>query len=179
MPLSLTAADQIFSFACSVGPIFLKNKPFLSDPVFVYYLRIAFVGVIILQLASYFYIRNQIKAINNQTKFKYKNQNGVTDEEIEMSTYDYDLEECNKAIRSLFFHSAIAVLVHWKFKGIQPVLIQTMGVLKPILFSGLFREYIYGQKLVRPWDKNMIYGSIVEEVVEIKDEKSKKRKKEE
>ena len=175
MPLSLTTAEQIFSMVTSVIPMVFGKKINSLSAGYTNILRGLFVAVILFQIGCYIYIKYQIAAVNNQTRFKYKKANPMSEEEIEISVFDYDMEDCNKAVKSLLLGAGISLFIHWKFKGIQPIVSQILGVFKPLLFSGSLREYIYHQKLQRPWEKNYLYGSVtVEDVVEIKEDEDRK-----
>lgn len=180
MPLTITAAEQIFTMATSMVPIVLGKKLFFFKEEYTKIMLGLFGFSIVFQLMILFFVRSKITSTNNQTKFKYKSNNPMQEEEIEMTVYDYDLSEVTKSIRGIFFSGVIAVAVKWKFKSIQPMFSFIVGNLKLLLFSGLVREYVYQQKMLRPWDKNYLYGSVtVEDVVEIKEESPKKDTKKE
>lgn len=177
MSISITTAEQIVGFAFSIGAMaFSKNNIFSSDRA-VMAIRIAFILSSLIQIGAYLFIRQKIISTNNQNKFKYKSTAPLQDDEIEMSVYEYDMAECTKAIKGTIFQVLITSFIHYKWKGIQPVLIQAIGIVKPVLFSGLFREYIYSQKMERPFEKNMLFStsaSTEEPVVqEIKSNKKK------
>ena len=166
MPLSLTTAEKITGPVLSILPMLMGKNAFFLQPHYALYVRAMFALSVIFQLLCYFYIKQRIVAVNNQLKFKDKKMNANEEIEVEKTVYAYDLEECVSAVKSLVFSALIAIFVNWKFKSTQPMFSQAIGIIKPILFSGLFREYIYGQKLLRPWDKNYVYGSCtVENVV--------------
>ncbi|OQS55391.1 hypothetical protein EHP00_1214 [Ecytonucleospora hepatopenaei] len=178
MPVSLTTAEKILGPLLSLVPMLLGKNAFYMKPEYTNLIRMLFVFSIVFQLLCYQIIKSKIIKVNNQTRFKNKVQGQMEEEEVEISVYDYDMGECKAAMKKVVFDAAIAIVVHWKFKSIQMMFGNVLGLIKPLLFSGLFREYIYGQKLQRPWDKNYIYGSYTVENVK-EEEKSKVKEVEE
>lgn len=167
--IALTTAEKIAGPLLSIVPMVLGKNAFYMKDEYKLYIRIAFVFSIIFQLTCYQIIKSKITATNNQSKFKNKVQGAVEEEEVEVTVYDYDIAECNAAMKKVVFDAVIAIVVNWKFKSIQMMFGNILGLIKPILFSGLFREYLYGQKLLRPWEKNAVYGTLTTEDAEIKE----------
>ncbi|ORD97012.1 hypothetical protein A0H76_168 [Hepatospora eriocheir] len=159
MGITITFAEQLFGFlinALSIGPgkNMLKDKERFTVQILAVYLISK-----ILTFVLFMYIRSKILKRNNQTSFKTNKtvSFGVT-EEIEMKYIDYDLEECNKNLKGEVFGLLINLGMFYKFRNLTSLVSSAFNILKPILFNGLVREYVYGQYLVRPFEDNDIFG---------------------
>lgn len=163
MPVTLNSADQFLGFAISMAAMQCSKKPFMNDSGFILGLRIAFGLSVILQMAVALYIKRQIVTMNDKTTFKYRSEpslfNTTEGEEIEISNCEYDLNEVNKIFRTCLLQSLIITLVHIKWSVTQPILIQSTTFFRNLVFSPLYRAHLYGMKIIRPFDKNMLFAA--------------------
>lgn len=164
MALSLQSADQFFSFVVSMGAMQFSKKPFMQDAKIILILRVAFCVSIILQALFALYIRQKIIKTNDQKKFKMKNDPGFfkttegdQEEEVEMSYFEYDLNEVNKILRASLLQGVIVGIIHYKWNAVQPLVIQSLGIFRNLIFNGLYRAHIYGMTVLRPFELNMLF----------------------
>lgn len=164
MAFSLQSADQFFSFVVSMGAMQFTKKPFMQDQRVIFILRVAFCASIILQALFAFYIRQKIIKTNDQKKFKMKNDPGFfknaeadQQEEVEISYFEYDLNEVNKILRACLLQGIIVGIIHYKWNATQPLIIHALGIFRNLIFSSLYRAHIYGMNVLRPFELNMIF----------------------
>lgn len=187
MPIALNSADQFLGFAISILGMQFSKRGFMTDPSFIPVLRIAFGLSVICQIAAALYIRMIVAAKNDRTVFKYKAEPSLFNtgalEETEMTNVEYDTAEINKTLRTCCIQSLIIAFVHYRWNITQPILIQSATFLRNMMFNPLYRAHIYGMKILRPYDRNMLFetassSSAAEPVVEDVTESEKKKKKE-
>ncbi|KAI5169571.1 hypothetical protein PAEPH01_0823 [Pancytospora epiphaga] len=189
MPVTLSAADRFVGFAISIIAMQFGKNPIMTDPRAINALRIAFGLSIIFQFAASLYIWKRIMAKNDQNLLKYKPEASLfstgNEGEIETTVRNYDISEINKTLKALAFQTVALLAVHAKWNVTQPLFIQSFGFLRQVFFSPLYRAYIYGMKIARPYEDNMLFEGSSQEptevVVEVEPEVSttEKRKKKE
>lgn len=185
MALSLQSADQFLSFAISMIAMQFSKKPFMLEPKAILALRIAFGLSIILQVLFAFLIRQKILKTNDQKKFKMKSEQNFMsapaenqEDEVEISYFDYDLNEVNKMLRACLLQGVVVGIIHFKWNVTQPLLIQSTAFIRNLLFNSLYRAHIYGMTVIRPFDLNLLFPKSEEPVQEPSITQEKKKKKE-
>lgn len=187
MAVSLQSADQFVSFAISMLAMQLNKRPFMLDPKVIFILRVAFVVSMLSQALIAFYTRKRIMKTNDQKKFKLKNEPTLfgtpenQEEEVEMSYYEYDLNETNKMLRGSLLQGLVIGLIHYKWKVTQPLMIQATGLLRNLFFNSLYRAHVFGMEVLRPFDRNLLFSTAAVDTPAPTDAsvQEKKKKKEE
>lgn len=187
MEISLSMADQILG---NLLPMFISHvykKTLFKDPKFVKYMLYSFAVSATLQLLIALYIKNCIAKKANNAKFKFKPQMSVlnlaeeTTDEIEITCSEYDANEATKLLRGLFFSCAVGLFMFYKMNNEKALFIQTFGLLKNMFFSPLYRAYLFGLEIKRPFEKNLLFstGTTEEQSEPAPTKVEKKKKKEE
>lgn len=187
MEITLPAAEQFLGIVFTLAVIQMIKKPFMSDPLVVNSIRVAFFTSAVIQLLIAYYIKRKIGKTNSQKKFKYKpeasllNVSESPDQEVEITYSEYDSNEATKMLRSIAFQTVLYTVLAFKFKNTQPMLLQTLNLLKNMALSPLYRAYLYGMEVERPFERNLLFSSRKEEPVASAPaaEDKKKKKKEE
>lgn len=181
MAVSLVSADQFLSFGLSLASMQLNKKAFVKDPRFLLGIRISFVVSILLQVLIALYMRRRIIKTNDQRKVKTKAPQSLfgaqegTEEEVEISFFEYDLNEVNKILRSSILQGLIVGFIHYKWGVPHPLLMQSSALIRNLLFSCLYRAHLYGMDVLRPFELNMLFQKLQPAVEEIPAEKKKKK----
>ena len=163
MEITLPAAEQFVSLLLNFGFMQFSKKPVMKDPQIVLYIRIFFVISALLQIAICLYIKRKIASTNCQKKFKYKPTSSIMglseneDNEVEISYAEYDSNEATSMLRSVAFQSVLYTVISWKYGNSPSMLILAFGIIKKLLFSPLYRAYIFGVEIERPYEKNLLF----------------------
>ncbi|ELA41797.1 uncharacterized protein VICG_01149 [Vittaforma corneae ATCC 50505] len=164
MEITLPAAEQFLGIIFTLAVVQMIKKPFMSDPLVVKAIRIAFFVSAVIQLLIAYYIKRKIGKTNSQKKFKYKpeasllNVSENPDQEIEITYSEYDSNEATKMLRSIAFQTVLYTALAFKFKNTQPMLLQTLNLLKNMFLSPLYRAYLYGMEVERPFERNLLFS---------------------
>lgn len=183
MEITLSSADQVLGLVFTLGAMQVSKTPFMSKPDVINYIRIAFAVSSVLQILLALLIKYRISRKNLMKKFKYKPEASLlnmvepTDqEEVEISYFEYDNGEATKHLRSIVFQAAFFTFLTYKFGAVQPLIIKAANLLKSLLFSPLYRAYLYNMDVERPFEKNLLFPTKkVEAVVDTTQEKKKKK----
>lgn len=168
----------------NIGVMLLSNyickRLDMTDPKIIDYLRIFYVSMNALTYLIYTYIKVQIKKQNNLATIKYKNQKspmemlfkgGKEDEtadiEIVKSVVDYDLEQVDALLKGFYTSWLMMAGMHLYMKYTQPLVQQGISPIKACVEHDLFKAYILGQEVQRP------FGQIAQP--QPKEEKPKKK----
>ncbi len=194
MSISLSTANQSLGLIISLIAMQVTNRPFMKEPQLVMGIRIAFAISLICQLLASLYIKKQIRAKGEKTIFKYKAEpsffNANDMGEIETTYQEYDMNEVDKSIRNCLLQGLSLSFASYKWGVLQPILLQSTSFLRNLYFDPLYRAYIFGMAIERPFEKNMLFGTpsnveeqhaedVVEDVTEEKSHtEEKKRRKE-
>jgi hypothetical protein len=187
MEITLPAAEQFLGLVFTLLVVQLIKKPFMCDPAVVKMIRIGFFVSAIIQLLIAYYIKTRISKTNNPKKFKYKPEASILnvsenpEQEVEITFAEYDNNEVTKMLRSIAFQTLLYAVLAIKFNNTQPMLLQTLNLLKSLLLSPLYRIYLYGMKDVRrPFSENLLFPtSKKEQAVPVAEEAAEKKKKKE
>lgn len=166
MELTLASADQFLGIAFTLLAMSVSKKSFMTSPDAMRSIRIAFALSSIVQVLIALYIKYKVSKVNLQKKFKYKPENSILgisenehQEEIEISFVEYDKNEATKHLRSTVLQVALYTFLTFKFNAIQPLLIKTANLLKSLMFSPLYRVYLYNVDMKRPFEANLLFAS--------------------
>ncbi|KAI4292446.1 hypothetical protein PAPHI01_1720 [Pancytospora philotis] len=183
MAIALHTAEQIFGFACTLIAMQISKRSAVTGPSFVMAARACFAAAILLRMAIGFYMRRRILAQNDRTVFKHRAEpslfNPTESEEVDTTVAEYDLNELNKALRSMLIQGLVITVLHFKWHALQPLIIHAMGFVRCLLFSPLYRAHIYGMKMLRPFDQNTLFGAAPAAQPAAEPAQSEKRKKKE
>jgi hypothetical protein len=129
-------------------------------------IRIAFACSSLAQVLIALYIKYRVSKKNLQKRFKYRPEESMLSisesdqqEEVEISFAEYDNNEATKHLRSTLLQVAFYTFLTFKFNAIQPLLIKTASLFKSLLFSPLYRAYLYNIEVERPFEKNLLFSS--------------------
>ncbi|KAM0681097.1 phosphate transporter (Pho88) [Glugoides intestinalis] len=163
MEITLTDAEQVIGVLLTVAIMQLMKKPFKENPRVILAIRIAFFVSTAIQVLLALYIKRRIAQVNNQKKFKHKQEASLlnnfegSEHETEITYAEYDNAEVTKVIRSVGFMGILYAILALKFMNTQPMLLQTLGLFKSLALSPLYRAYLYGMDIERPFDKNLLF----------------------
>lgn len=169
----------------NIGVMLLSNyickRLDMTDPKIIDYLRIFYVSMNALTYLIYTYIKLQIKKTNNLKTIKYKNQKspmellfkGGNDDtpaeaEIVKTIADYDLEQVDALLKGFYTSWLMMAGMHLYMKYTQPLVQQGISPIKACAEHDLFKAYILGQEVQRPFGQ--------QQAADVKkDEKPKKK----
>lgn len=159
----------MLGFIISMLSMQWTKRPFMLEPRVLQTLWIVYGVSVFLQIAIALYIKHAITKKNDKTVFKYKNEpslfNASENDEIEITCCEYDLTEANKLLRSSLISSCIIAVLYYKWKVLQPLVIQSTALVRSLLFNSLYRAYLYKMNVLRPFDRNMLFQSSSDEQV--------------
>lgn len=183
MEITLASADQFLGIAFTLLAMQVSKKSFMTTSEAVKFIRIAFACSSLVQILIALYIKHRVSKINLQKKFKYRPEGSILSisendqqEEVEISFAEYDSNEATKHLRSTILQVAFYTFLTFKFNAIQPLLIKTANLLKSLLFSPLYRAYLYNIDMERPFEKNPL---LPRKTTPVPASPEKKKKKEE
>jgi Phosphate transport (Pho88) len=134
--------------------------------------RFAFLAYILVLQAFLLYVRIRAKAENNRAPVKLsnpvaklvqqqfqgtENTNAMVKNlassflSSESTVLEYDLKQAKGMQGGLMFTMCFMWLLHFKFKQVQPIMVQTVSGLVNLFFSPLFQIYVMGRNLERPF----------------------------
>lgn len=180
MEITLPGADQFVGLILNFALMQFSKKELTKTDMAVKFIRFAFVISVSLQLLICFYIKRRIAFFNHQKKFKYKPTSSMLsvseaqDSEIEITFAEYDNNEATSMMRGLVFQSILYMFVAWKFGRNESLIGTSFNLLKNFVFSPLYRAYLFGCHIERPYEKNLLFSSCTQETP-VKVEKKKKK----
>lgn len=184
MEITLPGAEQIVNILLNFGFMQFSKKTFMKDPKTILGIRICFVVSALAQILICIYIKKRIATANCQKKFKHKptasimNVSETENNETEMTFAEYDNNEATSMLRSVAFQSVLYTVISWKSGNSQSLLIIALGIVKNCIFSPLYRAYIFGQEIERPFDKNLLFSTKSDSVTPVASAEKKKKKEE-
>ncbi|KAG9017616.1 hypothetical protein FRB90_000486 [Tulasnella sp. 427] len=143
---------QIANLGVSLLAMQLARKINFEDPDILMYVRIAYVGVQIVILGTYYFVSQTIKKKNDLTVLKYveppnpmdPNSGGLTTTTVR----DYDLAETSKAVKGVYTGVAMMCFLHGYMKYTQPLFIQSLMGLKGLYDSNEVAIHMLGKAAV-------------------------------
>lgn len=165
MSIQLTTVDEVSNLVISILVMqMLKRIGNLSEST-ILKLRIVFAFFQALQLLMIFISKKSITSTKDQRKLKLPKQDGLLssaeeDEEEEITYSEYDMRELKKLYKSVAIQLAISVFCHWKWKIIQPFIIQSIGVAKSYFMKPIFIAHVRGIEVIRPYEKNLLFQNL-------------------
>lgn len=165
MSLSYSSADQFINFALSIASMQVSGKAWLQTPRAMWMLRLAYACSNLFQLAMFFYIRHRIEKTNDQRKVRIKKeaslfQENEAEEEIEMTYAEYDKAELMKSSRSAMVQFLIFCVAHWKWKIVQPLIVQSLSPVKSMFLNPLYLAYLWNRPVLRPFELNVLFQKV-------------------
>ncbi|KAG9047283.1 hypothetical protein FS837_002591 [Tulasnella sp. UAMH 9824] len=140
---------QIANLAVSLGAMQLARKIPFEDPDVLMYVRIAYVSVQLVILATYYFTSQTIKKKNDLTVLKYVEAPNPMDPNtgglVTTTVRDYDLAETSKAVKSVYFGIAMMCFLHGYMKYTQPLFIQSLMGLKALYDSNEISIHVLGK----------------------------------
>ncbi|KAL6927327.1 hypothetical protein ACO0SA_003625 [Hanseniaspora valbyensis] len=154
----------------NIGVMLLSNyickKLDMTDPVIINYLRIFYITTNVLTYLIYNYIKLQIKKKNNLKTIKYQHQKsamemlmkggaaaaeGNEEPVITKTIVEYDLEQVETLIKGMYTSWMMMAGMHLYMKYTQPMVMQGISPIKSVFEHDLFKAYIMGQEVERPF----------------------------
>jgi len=144
--------SQMQNLVLSLGAMQVARKIPFDDPDVLLYVRIAYVAVQVIILASYYYVSLKIKEKNDQTTLKYveasnpmqSNSGGL----VTTTVKDYDLQQTSTQLRSAYVGIAMMAVMHIYFKYTQPLFMQALMGLKGIYDAKIVAIHLFGKPAV-------------------------------
>jgi len=138
-----------------------------NDPQILNIVRIAYVSVQAIILATYYYTSIKIKQKNDMTVLKYveaANPMAKDDGQLVTTTVkDYDLSETSKLIRGALVGVAMMAFMHGYLKYTQPLFIQALMGLKSLYDAKPVAIHVLGKpaegELKRPFKAGGLMGA--------------------
>ncbi|KAI5122513.1 hypothetical protein M0805_005241 [Coniferiporia weirii] len=133
----------------SLAAMQLARKIPFDDPQTLNYVRVGYVSVQLLVLATYYYISMKIKQKNDQTVLKYVEppspMAGGSGSLVTTTVRDYDLGEVSKLVRSVYIGLAMMGFLHVYMNFTQPLFIQGLMGLKGLYDAKPVAIYVLGK----------------------------------
>ncbi|KAM0677576.1 phosphate transporter (Pho88) [Binucleata daphniae] len=173
MEVTLQAIDQGTNIAFTFILMQILKKIDQTNADFLFYLRICYAVTQIFNIFMLYTIKERIEQRNDIRKFKQKKVKGFfdaqqeeaedEDEEVEQTNKEYDFNEYTKNMRSFVLQAIIISLCHYKWKISQPLMVQSVGVIKNLFLNPLYLCYLRNKEIKRPYEKNMLFEKVQEE----------------
>lgn len=171
MAISLTALDQGLNIASTFVLMQGLKKIDQTNPNFLFYLRLCYGLTQFMNIILLYIIKKRILKKNDQRKFKVKKVKGFfeqqeeedEDEEMEHTNAEFDMNEFTKTMRSFGLQAIIISLCHAKWGLCQPLIVQSIAVVKNLFLNPLYLCYLCNKEIRRPYEKNMLFEKIQEE----------------
>ncbi|CAD26074.1 INORGANIC PHOSPHATE TRANSPORTER [Encephalitozoon cuniculi GB-M1] len=165
MSLSVVSVDQFVNFALSIASMKISGRPMFQTPKAIWILRGVYLCSNLIQLMFSFYIMRKIKKTNDCRKVKIKKEaslfrDGSEEEEEEMTYASYDESELTKISRTAVIQFLIISVLHFKWKVIQPLFVQSFVPLRNLFLSPLYTAYVWNRPVLRPFEANMLFQKI-------------------
>ncbi len=163
MEITLPGAEQFVNMCLKFAFMHFSKKQSAKSADYALTIRIVFIISVLIQILILLYIKNRISKLNCQKTFKYKptasmlSISDTADTEIEITSKEYDNNEVTSMLRSLALQSVFYLAISWKFGMSQSMLMMTFGLVNNLIFSPLYRAYIYGLEIERPYEKNLLF----------------------
>ncbi|KAG2017295.1 inorganic phosphate transporter, variant 2 [Coprinopsis cinerea AmutBmut pab1-1] len=150
----------------SLGAMQLARRIPFDDPVTLNYVRLGYVVVQLIALATYYYLSTVVKKKNDQTVLKYVEpaapMSGEPGKVVTTTVRDYDLQEVSKLLRSTYTGLAMMAVMHLYFKFTQPLFVQSLMGLKNLYDAKLVAIHLLGKEpsgeLSRPFKTAGMFG---------------------
>lgn len=144
----------------------LARKIDMEDETNILYIRIAYVTSAVLAFAVYQVARRKIVAKNDLTTLKYVTPgNSLTGEadKLNVTTVrDYDLQELDGALKSIYSGAAMMGFMHLYMKYTNPLFMQAISPIKGALESNVVKIHLFGKPptgdLQRPFKTASLFG---------------------
>ncbi|KAI0071259.1 inorganic phosphate transporter [Panus rudis PR-1116 ss-1] len=151
----------------SLGAMQLARKIPFDDPQVLTYVRIAYVTVQVIVLATYYYTSSKIKQKNDLTVLKYVEpaspMSGEEGKLVTTTVRDYDLAETSKLIRAAYMGILMMAFLHGYLKYTQPLFIQALMGLKSLYDAKPVAIHLLGKPaegdLKRPFKAGGMFGA--------------------
>lgn len=158
----MQTVDQLSSLLLSIISMQSLKRIDQTCPNFLLYLRIFFLVSIITNLILLYIIKKRINIVNDKRTIKIKKQKSFFDneedeEEIEMSHFEFDMNEYNNNLKRFLIQTVFILLGHWKWKMCQPLLVQGIAPFKAVFLCPLYVCYLRGKDILRPYELNMLF----------------------
>ena len=138
-----------------------------ENPSTIFYVRVLYVSSITLCLSLYLFVRQRVLSKNDLTTLKYFNEpnamSGETERKLVVTTVkDYDLQQVNSQIKSIFTGMAMMGFMHLYMKYTNPLLSQSINPIKSAFESKIVKIHLFNQEakgdLVRPFKAASLFG---------------------
>lgn len=121
----------------------------LEDPKILMYVRVAYASCQAIALAVYLYVRFSIQKKNDLTTLKYVKPAapmlGQTEGAAVVTTVkEYDLEQIDAAIKSVFTGLAMMGFMHIYMKYTNPLVMQSISSVKSALETNIVKIHLFG-----------------------------------
>lgn len=129
----------------------LSRRIDLENEQNIMYVRTAYVISVVSAYLVYQYVKQKIVAKNDLTKIKVVSpKNPMKPEESEKVTYmtvkDYDLDQINQAVKSIWTGVAMMGVMHFYMKFTNPLFMQCLNPIKGALEHNVTRLNVWGAK---------------------------------
>ncbi|KAG7666153.1 PHO88 [[Candida] subhashii] len=120
-----------------------------EDPDILFYTRAGYITCQVLALTIYFIVRAKINAKNDLTTLKYVEPanplQGESEPKAVVTTVkEYDLQQVNSAMKSVFTGMAMMGFMHIYMKYTNPLLMQSISTIKSALETNIVKIHLYG-----------------------------------
>ncbi|SCU82118.1 LADA_0C03114g1_1 [Lachancea dasiensis] len=160
---------QISNLAIMLVMMQVSRRLDMEDPTIVLYVRIAYATSVALAWTVYQLARNKIVKKNDLTTMKYvapaNAMAGETEGKLQVTTVrDYDLQEVDSAIKSIYTGLAMMGFMHLYMKYTNPLLMQSISPIKSALEHNEVKIHLFGKPaagdLKRPFKAPSLFGGL-------------------
>ncbi|ELQ74159.1 Protein involved in inorganic phosphate transport [Trachipleistophora hominis] len=170
MEIPLTSIDQALNIVASLVCMQATKYVELSHPLYLWTLRVLYVISQLMLFLCVHLIKKSIMRQNDRRvvkvprELKWNEVPETNEEEFEEITYsEYDMREAGRLIKSALFQIPIVLFLHLKFGLPQPLALQAISIVKSFFLNPLFIAHLRHKSVLRPFDKNMLFGKAKED----------------
>ncbi|KAI8146336.1 inorganic phosphate transporter Pho88 [Fennellomyces sp. T-0311] len=171
--LSYIVNHPLFNFVFFMGIRQVTKRLPLEEPSYLWSLRGLYIGCQLLAIAMNYWLIWKINKKNDTTSLRYvepsaQQWDGTESEERLVNTTfrEYDVAEIKKGIKQSFTGIAMITFLHFQFKFVQPLIIQSIMVFKTFFTSKEARIHIWNEStssgpLKRPFRVDSPFGGML------------------
>lgn len=120
----------------------------LEDPDIIFYVRTAYLSCQFIAMCIYLYVRFKIQSKNDLTTLKYVEpanaMSGTEPRAVVTTVKEYDLDQINQQIKSVFTSMAMMGFMHIYMKYTNPLVMQAPSAVKSALEANIVKIHLFG-----------------------------------
>lgn len=165
MALTMQFTEQLINIVFSILAMQFLKRIDQKEPSFLFVLRSIYIVSFSLNILLLYILKRRIESKKDERTLKIKKVRSFfsqneddEDEEVEVTYYNYDMDEYMKISKGLMLQFFFIAISHFKFSLCQPLVVQSILPIKWLLLNPLFVEHLLRREMLRPFDKNLLFA---------------------